>query len=511
MFGEPDAESPACISESEDKSSSVSAGSYATVTQEPLSMIVPSCSHIVMPDSDSENHSFGNPIQKFSKDIINSLSKYKVSEDLSDTNYPTWSQSIKEVFRSMSLDKFITVKNYSDSSLSKDKNEITAFNITTYILNRLDNHNNTQARNHLTDPDDPSEILYDPFKCWTYLKLRHNEITGDKLTAVTKALLSCKILKSDTLTSYLDKFENIVWEYYYYRGQMPDSQTARMLILSIPTLPETTIELIHATVKPLTRKGVSDYLRQYEQRHEWTSSAMREVNGVSATGSSGSKKNSGPKCTEDVCVGPHPSKECWSKPENHDKRDRFIFRRRGNPSANSTTPNKVRGVKKVNKASTNSVTSTDVVSFHTSYEDVIATANAVQKSPDDSALHDTGATHHVFKDETLFDDSLFISQDGSSKRLKLAGGGVSLNVKGVGLVKLKAGDGTVVELKECLWVPEVARNLIAGGLLKSKGVRELFDENDPTHFSLVRGDLAVFNGYIGSDNLMHILLEQVSP
>lgn len=98
-----------------------------------------------MPESDTETASYGTPLQKFSKEMINTLSKYKVSEDLSNTNYPTWSQSIKEVFMSMSLDKYIKVNKYKDPLLSPEKNDVTAFNITTFILNRLDDHNNSQA------------------------------------------------------------------------------------------------------------------------------------------------------------------------------------------------------------------------------------------------------------------------------------------------------------------------------------------------------------------------------
>lgn len=312
------------LTDTEDDHSVTSVHSNSTLKPEQSTSSVQGSSHTIMPDSDTERGTYGTPVQKFSKEMISTLSKYKVSEDLNDTNYPTWSQSIKEVFISLQLDKFLTVKEYKDPLLLSEKNVITSFNITTYILNRLNDHNNMQARNHLTDPEDPSEILYDPFKCWSYLKQRHNEITEDKLTAVTKALHACKILKSDTLSSYLDKFENLVREYYYYRGQMPDTQTARMLIMSLPALSETTVELIHATVKPLTRKGVSDYLRQYEQRHEWTSSAIREVNGVSASSSGGSKKTSNVRCSELVCVGPHPERECWSKPENFDKREKFL-------------------------------------------------------------------------------------------------------------------------------------------------------------------------------------------
>lgn len=267
--------SPSSITDAEDESSSYhSTSSLSTLRNAP----------VIMTSQNSES-SYGTPLQLFSKDMINSMSKYKVSEDLTDSNYPTWSQSIKEVFISMRLIKFVKVENYKDPSLSDEKNEITSFNITTFILNRLDAHNNTQTRNHLTDPSDPTEIIYDPFKCWKYLQNRHKEITEDKLTAVTKALHECKIMKTDSLSTYLDKFENLVREYYYYRGQMPDTQTARMLIMSIPTLSETTIELIYATVTPLTRKGVSDYLRKYEQRHDWSSTAIREANGVGSVNS----------------------------------------------------------------------------------------------------------------------------------------------------------------------------------------------------------------------------------
>lgn len=260
MSSYPESPSPNYITNTEDELSNSSSNSFTTVRQESNHQTDSPLREPIMAESEVERVSYGTPIQKFSKEMINSLSKYKVTEDLTDSNFPTWSQSVKEVFMSMGLSKYLKIENYSDPLLSDEMNEVTAFNITTFILNRLDDHNNTQARNHLTDPKDPSEIIYDPFKCWTYLHKRHNEITEDKLTVVTKALHECKILKSDTLSSYLDKFENLIREFYYYRGQLPDTQTARMLIMSIPSLSETTVELIYTTVKPLTRKGVADYL-----------------------------------------------------------------------------------------------------------------------------------------------------------------------------------------------------------------------------------------------------------
>lgn len=441
--------------------------------------------------------------------MINALSKYKVTEDLKDGNYPTWSQSVREVFVSMRLEKFIKVPDYKDPTLSDEKNEVSSFNVTTFILNRLDDHNNTQTRNYLTDPDEPQEIRYDPYLCWRYLADRHHLITEDKLMAVTKALHSCKMSSSDTMSAYLDKYENLTREFFYYRGDLSDTQTARMLILSIPTLPETTVELIYATVKPLTRKGVSDYLRQYEQRHDWTSKAIREAHGVEV--GRNKKTQGGARCTETVCVGPHPSKECWSRPENFEKKERFLARRKGQSSSNTTsTPAKtsVRGFKKVSRPSASAVSSDNVLSLHSSYGDVTAECSAT-RTEGLWGLHDSGSTHHVFNNRSLFTDESFKKVDSPNKRLKLAGGGVSLNVTGEGTVRFKAGDGSIFELTNCLLVPELSRNLIAGGLLKKKGVREYFDEDDPTNFALILNGLALFNGYIGTDNLMHLQLESV--
>ena len=87
---------------------------------------------------------------------------------------------------------------------------------------------------------------------------------------------------------------------------------------------------------------------------------------------------------------------------------------------------------------------------------------------------------------------------------------MSLIVGGQGTVTLKAGDGTPFDLLNCLWVPELSRNLIAGGLLKIKGVREVYDPSDSSNFALVKGNLALLNGYIGNDNLMHVQITPVS-
>ncbi|EGG09647.1 uncharacterized protein MELLADRAFT_104009 [Melampsora larici-populina 98AG31] len=166
-----------------------------------------------------------------------------------------------------------------------------------------DSANKVRTRNKLTDPSDPSEIVYDPFLCWTYLKEYHNRISEDKLEAVTRTLYSSQISKSETLTAFVDRFENQIREFYRLKGELSDAQSARMLLGAITSLSIETKEYIHNTVVPLTREDVGRYLRNYEERHGWTTSTIKEVHAVMA-------KSSKKECTAEECFGPHMAKNC---------------------------------------------------------------------------------------------------------------------------------------------------------------------------------------------------------
>lgn len=177
----------------------------------------------------------------------------------------------------------------------------------------------------------------------------------------------------------------------------------------------------------------------------------------------------------------------------------------------------VRGRKEISPPSANTIRLDEdfgALSLHAEYDEVDTPSAAVTSSSTGTqiwALHDTGATHHLFNDIRLFDKSKLKPVNSSNKRLKLAGGGISLAVHSEGSVRLKAGDRTVFELTECLFVPELSKNLISGGRLRLKGVREYFDEGDNQSFSLVVKGLALFNGYIGHNGLMNVTIEPVSP
>ncbi|EGF97016.1 uncharacterized protein MELLADRAFT_70271 [Melampsora larici-populina 98AG31] len=109
-----------------------------------------------------ESRVFGDQIQKYSQIMNNALSKYKVSDDLNEENYIEWSQSLMEVFCSLELHEYFKLENYRKPGLSEQEHEKTRFNLTTFVLHCLDTTNSVRTRNHLTDPHDACEIIYNP-------------------------------------------------------------------------------------------------------------------------------------------------------------------------------------------------------------------------------------------------------------------------------------------------------------------------------------------------------------
>lgn len=150
-------------------------------------------------------------------------------------------------------------------------------------------------------------------------------------------------------------------------------------------------------------------------------------------------------------------------------------------------------------------------SSHTVFNDNTPAAKIMNKSGGQWALYDTGATHYMFKSNSLFSSSSLVKLDDSSKRLKLAAGDVSLAVHSNGTVQLKSGSGKLFELNNSLYVPEIAQNLLAGGAMLRKGVEVLIHPNDSNCFSLVFNGEALFNGAFAANNLMYVSLEPVSP
>lgn len=143
-----------------------------------------------------------------------------------------------------------------------------------------------------------------------------------------------------------------------------------------------------------------------------------------------------------------------------------------------------------------------MLSFYTSYgliemsqDPIEASSVSLTRSEKTKwALLDTGASHHMFNDESLFVALTLVSNNNPSQRLEIAGGGVSLAVKALGMVHLKAGDGSTFALNTYLLVPDLAKILISGGAMFKAQAIPVVHEGNTSNFSVVEEDLAIFNG-----------------
>lgn len=181
---------------------------------------------VIMPSEESTVPAFGNALQRYAQQLTNALSKFKITDDLVDGAYTSWSRSIFDCLETLKLHNYLKSEEFKDPDLNPEKQLKTKKIVVNIILNRLDKENHTQCINRLTDPEDPSQILYQPSTLWEYLKSRHFLINAQRLAAINKSLNSITIQSGDSISTYLDKFKNLFIEFTRYHGKMDDVQSA---------------------------------------------------------------------------------------------------------------------------------------------------------------------------------------------------------------------------------------------------------------------------------------------
>lgn len=557
-----------------------------------------------MNPSTSDLKGFGTPIQQFVQKLNAVLAKYHLDTKLSDGNFPDWSLGIKQVLKSIDYYKYLKKIDYKAEGLTDEQHLKVKLVITIWMLNLMDHENKNRCQTMLRlrrersededdsdteredDSDDEDDMVYEPPMIYKYLRNHHNKISESGLQAIDDAINEMKIHSSDSFKSHCDKFNNLMADHHLFKGKMTSSQAARKLIKSVRNrISETTSELIHSQVKPLTREGVVQYLIDYENCNGgFITQSMKVANYTSLDTTQTQPESNAieqakrkPKCTEHKCISQtHSPDECFAKPKNFGARDKWIAemdakRRNGTFRNFKPSSSNVSGMKRISLPSSLSSANATFASFHVTYsvkencspetdrretdrdytveeqvdddnisidlsgeprgdcDEIIipptvmypqvalhnvfsegsSAANLV-KSSDDWALFDTGSSDHVFKSELFFDASSIRPVDDKNHRLNLAGGGASLAVKSRGTAKLQSGSGKPFELAKSLCVPELAQNLLAGGLMLRKGITILINQEDPNCFSLVYKNEALFNGIFTPNNLMFVTLESVS-
>lgn len=262
-----------------------------------------------------------------------------------------------------------------------EESEQVQFLLTSWLLNQCDDINANRARTHLKTREDGTHSLdpvYNPYKIWTFLNSHHALITESKLTHIDAALHTLRQNGSDDLHTHIDKFTALLNDYYEYEGIMATSQAARTLLRSLKPGYELTVKFIYRTIKPLTLEAVKKELLESEDEDKFETEAMAQVNYASHTNpasNSNTEANASRKfCTEDNCIGqtfkfPHEPKDCFKKPHNFNKRDKWIAEQeesRRKKKWGKGSAGAIRGIKKLTapNASHGSLT------FHASFEEM---------------------------------------------------------------------------------------------------------------------------------------------
>jgi len=114
------------------------------------------------------------------------------------------------------------------------------------------------------------------------------------------------------------------------------------------------------------------------------------------------------------------------------------------------------------------------------------TTHMVGYSGDDEWMLDIGATYHVCSNMDWF--SNFEKLDGCSV---IMGDDRPCNMEGIGTVQIKMFDGMIQELKEVRYVPQLKRNLIYVGTLKTLGLEVSIKDEI---LRMIKGSMVVLKG-----------------
>lgn len=174
---------------------------------------------------------FGSALQQFSQDLTKTLNRYQISEKLTDKNFSQWSQPILEALISLEYVGYVKKSTFKDSNLTDAEHRKVKFIITTWMLGLMDVENARRSRAHLTtrssthdddtdgsndDSDDDSILVmsYEPALLWKFLRSHHQAFSESSLSVIDETLHVLKITSSDSIVTHMDKFDNLMLDYY---------------------------------------------------------------------------------------------------------------------------------------------------------------------------------------------------------------------------------------------------------------------------------------------------------
>lgn len=349
------------------------------------------------------------------------------------------------------------------------------------------------------------------------------------------------------LLEYIDIFRSKVDAYLGSNGEMSEEEQARQFVRSLNReWAEKGCDLLDAGHVKF-RALETELKKTYQTRKMFTSNRQQSSRAAESTEASHSRRNGRwQTCNKNKCLGrdhptkPHDQSECFHHPRNATKMEDWKRSKREAgewveyPRGNRGGGSRGRGRGGSNMAigfmshqyfnNQNFPNSNDIssalenmrledrdISYHVEIDGKFSCSAEPQISfhgdqCNTIALIDTGASHHMFHDLSLFDPDSIYKNDDPSAKLSLAGGGATLEIHSMGRVNLLNSKGELVKLADCLYVPQLSRNLIAGGrILRAGAVTTVL--KDP-NFRIDHRKKELFVGqFVGEGCMMYVRLQ----
>lgn len=170
---------------------------------------------------------FGTGIQQFAQRLSAALARFNISVRLTDSNFNDWAPPIVESLQTLCLNLYLTSPNYREETMTLIRHDKLREILTTWILSHMDVNNGRRSRAHLTSySNGVMSTDYDPHKLWSFINSYHCSITKARLNVITSTLHGLKQDSSESLTTYFDKFNLVLSEYFKFGGELSEMQAA---------------------------------------------------------------------------------------------------------------------------------------------------------------------------------------------------------------------------------------------------------------------------------------------
>lgn len=491
--------------------------------ESPPSQVPPTLPSPRMAEQGSNAITIGTLSQQQAIAITSALNKIRVRAPLGPKNYIAWADNIETGLASIQYDDYIR-SDVCPEGMGGDLFKVIKKSLVSWLLCSMDENEARRFKAKITSVNEEGEpiTIYQPARLWKEVRKHYLSKSESVKLACEIALDNLKQLPGQDLIQHIEAFDHKVNELISQDGAISEISKSHKLVKSLNNT-------WHRKGMDFLDNNITDYQEMcHKLRASYETAILMRGPQTSRyesrdTATITSKARLRMKCTPSRCFGGdhHTPENCFRRPGNEGMRARWeeelkrsgkwrsSLQPRGSERGQTTSSNAEETLLELEGLRLEDRDITYNVVVHGDYHCSSIPPFAMTEDKESRyGLLDTGASHHMFNDDSFFDEGSFISNQDPAAKLSLAGGDATLDITGFGTVTIVNSLGEQVKFGDCLLVPGLTRNLIAGGRMIRAGATTTLLK-DP-EFKIVNGKKELLTGYfIGDGSLMFVKLVKV--